>query len=94
MYSATISSSSLVVAGCGGGSENQENGFPSSYVGPKPNYEAPTVSDPYFETLKPSHIQPYWVSSLTEVKSHYHDYCPRHYENNNAPVSCTDQIDP
>ena len=72
---ATTGTSALALSACGGGSggfSTQVQGFPNTYVPPNSNFVAPLESDPNFEILKPTYIDPYWVASLEMDKWDVH----------------------
>jgi len=74
---ASLASGTGVIAltGCGGGpggSENEIDGFPSTYTPPKANYDPPTTPDPNAYILNKEYVEPYWVSALTMSRSEDH----------------------
>ena len=62
----------LALAACGGGSKEEVKGFPTSYVPPKADYNAPNVDDPYSEILNKPYEAPYWVQALEMNQSENH----------------------
>ncbi len=62
----------LSACGDGSGRSKQDNeGFPTSFKPPEPDYDAPGTVDPYAEILNVQYVQPYWESALQMSQTHH-----------------------